>query len=568
MNDRERMMAMGLLGVIVLGVGAFAGYFLVLSPLEANNAAIRQLEQEIAGTAEKPGLEEQAAALRKTLPQVAAARRQSLPPAQDIARTQYQLLLERLLHKSGITDYKIPEATTLDSRPPITPEIAPKKPIYTRLQFHVDMTKVDIWQVTDFLYEFYEMDLLHQITELKIVRTNKTTDSRKGLEVHLNIEAIMLDGADARTALFPVLTARGITPAGEAVAAVGGLWGVRGVNANVELGRRVTADPTTPVLAVRSRDYSLLAQRDIFYGPLPPDKAPPALSVGRISDLTLKQGDKIPDVPVKLSGAGAETAVLEAKAAGPLLPEGKLEVDAKTHTIRFPSPYSDVSEGASATISLVATSSDGKSAKSSFKVALERSTTAEKEDIASAIKLIIVSTNSEDGTATAVIRDSFNPFRYEVKLADKTFEVVKWYPRTLKQWGKDPNYEEADGVLAISDETSNTKKSFKVVAILDHSLILTDYVKPETRKPAARKDATPPKKEAPAAATVKKEVPEPLSMVTGNLAVALPAPALYRWENGKALNQVEKLSPAEARLVMQRVAAEGILGSTVSARKE
>ena len=223
MTSRERTLAVLLVGLIALGGGGVLGYFLVYAPLEEKRAAAKKLEDEAAD------FDSKSAAVTAARQRIAAVKRQSLPPDLNQAKAQYKLLLEQLLRDAKLTDHKIPDMRILDSRAPATPELviaspgpatgtalpaaagapalgAPKsqkKPAYTRLEFKVEVKKADIWQVVDFLRAFYSVDLLHQITFLNIVRDNKPTDARNGLDVHLTVEAIILDKADPRKTLLP-----------------------------------------------------------------------------------------------------------------------------------------------------------------------------------------------------------------------------------------------------------------------------------------------------------------------------------------------------------------------------
>jgi hypothetical protein len=640
MTPRERNMIIGILAVILLGGGAFAGYTFVLSPLQDTNALINKLHEDIDGdgSPDKPGLENRATTMKKAGPLLAVARRQSLPPNIDLAKTQYELLIERLLQQSKIDKYTIPEAKTPESKAPVVPEIAPKKPAYTRLQFHIVMQKVDIWQLSDFLYAFYQIDLLHQITDLTITRQNKVTDMRNGLEVTLNIEAIILDGAEMRSSLFPVallkLTEESInalktenlpdfvisklnalknkqfpqedflrelrkilnvnemqqyqyvilknvsviiTPAGEAVAAIGGGRALQAVVAQPELMRKVTALANTRVLAARPRDYSLLALGDIFYGLLPADSSPTGLTIAKISDVEIKQGDKIPPVKVHLSGDGSDIATITATASGSMIPEGALKVDQETKTISFPTTKEDLTNYASATITVVASAETGKENKTSFKVSFEREriTSVVKDDISSAIKLIMVSGGS-DGVVTAIIYDSANPFRYKLTASAKNgIEVVKLYRLKADDWRKD-DYNHPTGVLAFSDESSATKRNFKVVAIEPNGLIVADIGKPEIKpdaKPEQKGRGRPPGGGGPGGGPPRGGPADPLAALAGNLATAAPAPVLYMWVTGMSLKDLDdkdkkaKIAPDEARKILQRIAQNGQVLIPVSTSK-
>jgi hypothetical protein len=80
----------------------------------------------------------------------------------------------------------------------------------------------------------------------------------------------------------------------------------------------------------------------------------------------------------------------------------------------------------------------------------------------------------------------------------------------------------------------------------------------------------PPKPEAPKAApgmggrpgggirpgAAPKQGPaEPLAVIAGNVATAVPVPILYRWSLGKSLQDLTRLTPTQAKDVLRRVAA-------------
>ncbi|WP_439623671.1 hypothetical protein [Gemmata sp.] len=551
MTSRERTLAILLLGLIALGGGGVLGYFLVYAPLEEKRATAKKLEDE-AGD-----LDSKAAAVMAARPRIAAVKRQSLPPDVNQAKAQYKLLLEQLLRDAKLTDHKIPDMRILDSRAPATPELvvaspvapagtalpaaagaptlaapkAQKKPAYSRLEFKVEVKRADIWQVVDFLKAFYSVDLLHQITFLNITRDNKPTDARNGLDVHLTIEAIILDRADARKTLLP-------------------------------------PDPVpAAVLASTPRDYSFLAWKDMFYGILPPPNVAP-LTLGRIDSVTLGRDEKPAEVKVRLTGEGATVAQVVATASGKLLPEGELRFDPKTGTIAIPGAGTEETpDGVTSTISVVATTTDGATVKRSFDVSIakkpvEPEPAKPKADIASAIRLVILS-GSSDGGLKAVIYDAANPFKYEVTTTGKRVEVRRFWQATGKTWKKDLDYDHPAGVLAFADDFSATKRTFKVVAFEGDAVVVSESGRAE-----------PPKTEGPrrpgsSRSSVPKQGPgEPLAVVAGNLATAVPAPTLYRWTLGKSLGELGKLSPDEAKAILKRVAADGpVVNATVSADK-
>ncbi len=591
MTPRERTMAFALLGAIILGVGGVLGYMFVYSPLTEKWAQAEKLEGEISELDQKIGK------IQADAPKIAQVKRQSLPPDINQAKTQYVLLLERLLQNAKITDYTLPDAKLIPQRAPFVPDLTPtpinapgapgapgapagapaqgaspppsagppppnaqKKFAYQQLQFEIKIKKADIWQIVDFLYGFYQLDLLHQITELSITRDNKPTDARNGLEVHIFCEALILDGAEPRTALFPVSTA---------VGAIGGNLAVEAVVRKLEVARKLTPVPNPPVLATRSRDYSLIPLRDMFYGPLPTEVKPPPFSLGKIDNVTIRNPEEPPAVKLKLTGDGSVGAKITATASGSLLPEGALTVDQKTLTITIPKVSEELGASATSTISVVAISVDGtKTQKGSFTVAMGQAPVeVPKLDIAQNIKLIIVSGTSE-GTAKAVIKDAATPFRYEITATNKGIDILRFeWGDTSKVWRKDRDYEHPAGVLAFSDSYSMTKQTFKVIALEDNAVIVAHLTQPEPAKAEPKKFGARPGGGAGAA---KPGAGHPLAAIIGNAAASVPPPeqVLYRWPLGKSLKEVTdpkgpcRLSADESKKVLKRVAIEGPIGPT------
>lgn len=568
MTPRERTLAIGLLALIVLGGGGFLAYTFAYEPWQAKQAEIAKLQSEIGD------LDLKVMGLNKDRPNVIHAKRASLPPDVNLAKQQYVFLMERLLQQAKIADYTIPEVQVVPNlRPPVTPELAPKKPAYTTLKFSVSIKKANIWEIVDFLQSYYQLDLLHQITDLKITRENNANESRNGLKVEITSEAIILDGAEPRTALFPVTTA---------VAAVSGMPGIQLVSLNPELTRKLTANSARPVLSTRHRDYSLLARYDLFYGLLADAPPPEKFTLGKLSDVAIANPPPTEPttVRVRVLGDGSVGATVSARAAGGLLEPGPLTVDQKTHTITIPAVTmsSDLDQKATSTITVEATSADGKSKqKGSFKVSLAAEKKNEyvappKPDISGVIKLVAVS-GSSAGTATAIIFDAANPYKYMIDLNAKDVVVTKHYLKAKGVWGKDSEYEHPAGVLLISDDDpsgaglSSTKRTFKVIAIDNNDLIVAELGRPESKdsrgemKMPGKGGMRPPGGGMGGPLVAKQGPAEPLAAVGGNLATAIPPPKLYRWPHGKSLADLVPIQPDEARRIMKRVASDGPLGS-------
>jgi hypothetical protein len=578
-------MALIVIGLFVFGGGALGAYFFVYSPLQDKWEEADKIQSEITE------LDKKLDGIAAARPKIVEAKRQSLPNDPSQAKTEYKLLLENLLTQAKFVDYKIPEARTVERRSPVTPDLTlpnatnPQSPIkkqaYTTLEFRIEIKKADIWQVVDFLQAFYRLDLLHQITELTITRDNKPTEARTGLELHITCEAIILDNTDShpageqeqarrkidpRPALFPVTTA---------VGAIGGNLAIEAVARKQEVARKLTPVTSTPVLATANRDYSLIPLLDMFYGPIPKEKPAPAFALARIDSVEIKNPEESSTVRVRVSGEGSTGAKIAATASGSLLPEGAMTVDQKTHTITIPKVDEILGSTATSTVSVVATSADGKTLKESFKVAMgkapEKKDTVAGPDISAAIKLIMVSGGS-DGTLSALIFDAANPFKYQVTADAKAVKVLKMEQATKARWREDSDYNEAKGVLAFSDDFSSTKRAFKVIAVEHDAIIITEITKHETAKSQPGRGGRPGGFVAPPAA--KHEPVDPLAILVGNAPLSIPTPELYRWPLGLSLKDVFdpkkslKLSPEEARKVLKRVAAEGPLGPTTVAASD
>ncbi|MCE9567231.1 MAG: hypothetical protein K8U57_34955 [Planctomycetes bacterium] len=557
MTSRERTLAILLIGLIVLGGGSVLGYYFVYSPLQDKYAAAEKLQTEA------NDLEDKADAVVGARAKIAAVKRQSLPPDINLAKAQYKLMLEQLLRTANIKDFKIPDMRILDSRPPGTPELllpnpnapttapaatpaptpaggtapAPaataqplKKPAYTRLEFKVEVTKADIWQIVDFLKAFYEVDLLHQITTLSIVRSNKVDATRSGLNMTATIEAIILDKAEDRKWLLPP------TPTKAAV------------------------------LASAARDYSFIAWKDMFYGVLPSATQQP-FALRSFDNVVLSRDEKAAEVRVRLSGEGSKDAKVVATASGSLLPEGELKIDPESRTITIPGAGTEETpDDATSTISVVATSSEGVTQKGSFKVTVrppDKPPTPPGPDISGAIKLVILSGRS-DGLQKAVIYDAASPFKYELTTTGKNVEVLKYWQATGKNWKKDLDYEQPAGVLTFSDEFSRTKRTFKVIAFEEDAVVISESGRSESAKTDAPKKSFGPRT---GSSSTKQGPANPLALVAGNLAIAAPTPILYRWTLGKSLLELTKLTPEESKTILKRVAADGPIVSAISSGK-
>jgi len=568
MTPRERRLAMIVLALLVVGVGAVGGYMFVLSPLQDKAREAAKLQGEV------DDLDMKVMAMKKAAPQLAAVKRASLPPDPsdskdpnrvptfNFARTEYKRLIERLLLRAGISDGKPGLDKLTIARPPITPEMGPKRPAYYTLTFQIEINKANLWQVVDFLYGYYQVDLLHQITDISITRENKATDTRGGIKVTITSEAIALDGVEPRTNLIPMTSS---------VAAVAGEPALMAVASRTELLHRLSR---STALASRTRDYSYIAWGDMFYGVVPPYTPPKPVpfEIARIDNVTMTRDDKPKDVNIHLKGDGSWDANVTATATGSLLKEGKLSVDHDAGTIALPAVKPDIDDAATSTVEVIAVSGDGVTKKTSFTVAVEKIPKPPPgPDIASAIRLVIVSATS-DGTAEAWIKDNANPFRYVVTATSKGIEISKWWQVTGKTWKKDRDYSQPPGILEVKDDDSSTKRTFKIIAFEHNALIVCDITPSEPAPSESKKPVVPGMPVRPPAAASKQTPAETITAVASAITSAIPRPAYYRWVAGKSLKELLDPSPKnpnrlkadEVSEILRRVAADGPAGPVVA----
>jgi hypothetical protein len=274
MNPRERILASGLVVVVVLVGGAFLFHRLFLVPLANRDTKIEQFQQEVDEKGERVNqiLAEKA--------KLAKWRGLSLPADVDMARREYENYLTELLRDSGFA----PATLTVTAKPVDTkssPTISGRAsgassdaqaaqgggarrgdlPVYTRLAYTVQ-GRADLAHFVRMLERFYRTPLLHQIKNLTIQRPLTPGSQQQGdLDVNMTVEALVVDGAEKRPTLLPGLDRRFV--AVDVVTALGhGLAGLALVPWAV--------GPTGPVgpgtLAQRARDYAAIADKNIFFG--------------------------------------------------------------------------------------------------------------------------------------------------------------------------------------------------------------------------------------------------------------------------------------------------------------
>lgn len=174
MQKREKILAVGV-GVLAVGyVGHWLFSSLLQAPLEQRRHVADGLKSEIEKKQSQIHRGRQAAA------KLEEWQAQSLPSKREVAASLYQ---DWLLDQVGKAGFRMPN---VDSG-----EAVNRKDIYTRLPFSV-RGRATLQQLTQFLYQFYSANHLHQVQRINMTPVPKSDE----LEISLAIEALVLPAAD------------------------------------------------------------------------------------------------------------------------------------------------------------------------------------------------------------------------------------------------------------------------------------------------------------------------------------------------------------------------------------
>jgi len=252
MTTRERNLAVAVSAVLGVAVVGFIGYSLILSPLIAKNRQIRDKTEEIRQV--QSDIDDIMLAKRK----YEAQRLQSLPgdTVQGVgpARTEYGDLLEHMCRRADLTGLKI---TAAEPDNKSVPSLGPKKPAYTKLTWEVS-AKGDLYHLVDFLRLFYSQPLLHTIKSMTVQRPAdaRSRDTRE-LDVNLKVEALVLDNAQARPTLLPVV---------REIALLSGPAVYTKFNFEAVQSGKGAPVPPAGVMADPPREYLMVAGKNVFFG--------------------------------------------------------------------------------------------------------------------------------------------------------------------------------------------------------------------------------------------------------------------------------------------------------------
>ena len=179
-----------------------------------------------------------------------------------MSRTQYGNLLEGLFRRADLTPLNGLKIIQSEPDNKSVPMLAPKKPAYTKLTYDVTV-KGDLYHLVDFLQHFYHQPLLHQVKKMNIQRPSDRASQRgRELDINLTIEALVLDNAQPRPTLLPVL---------RELALLSGAAAQTGYNMHATSSGRGSPVPPSEVLA-DGREYLAIPGKNFFFGPLPTPK--------------------------------------------------------------------------------------------------------------------------------------------------------------------------------------------------------------------------------------------------------------------------------------------------------
>jgi hypothetical protein len=215
MNQRERFLTVGLLALIILGGGAFLFHFLFWQPLDSLKSRIANVRRDLeAKEKERDTLEKERQRIVRIDPRLQDWRKFSLPEGggrtpDEVKRkildvqVDYEKFLSKLLRNNGFA----PTSLTISPKAPdskSSPTLPGRGPIYTRLGFAVT-GQAPFDAVVRALEEFHKTGLLHEVRILSLLRPEtRRQGSREGdLEVKMDVEALLVSGAEKREDLLP-----------------------------------------------------------------------------------------------------------------------------------------------------------------------------------------------------------------------------------------------------------------------------------------------------------------------------------------------------------------------------
>ena len=187
MSARERLLAIVVGALVPISV-AFIAVFWFIDKYSSNNMEFLSLTEQVSSEKEKTSLAIKANQRRIYYRSV------SLPANLVDASNEYQTWLKKLVRDEIKMDFK--SVTPRDGG-----EIKFKNKLIGRTKTFTLLATADLQQLSQFLYEFYSVDLLHRINSIKIIPLTTGTGNEKRvrsgkLSVIITVEAVSMVDAD------------------------------------------------------------------------------------------------------------------------------------------------------------------------------------------------------------------------------------------------------------------------------------------------------------------------------------------------------------------------------------
>ncbi len=268
MTTQERNMAVILGTVISVGVLGSIAWFSIIDPISETETEIETVSSQI------KEMEDEIEAVKLGSIWYDKQKKLSLPANVDLARREYEILLNGLLRRAKFTPdhIKIDPLNPDTKNVPILEKEGPagiiKTPAYIKIGYNVQV-KGDLHSLVSFFELFYQQPILHQIRTFSVSKNLNATKSEKGnreLDISLVIEGTVIDGADNRQTLTYVPQAVRV------LAGAGASYQFAHQILNSGKGIPYRFDST---LATKSRRYANITGKNLFFGPLPPQEEQP-----------------------------------------------------------------------------------------------------------------------------------------------------------------------------------------------------------------------------------------------------------------------------------------------------
>lgn len=183
MQQRERLLMYGLIAIVVVWWGSSIAHRIVVAPITDRKAQISDL------TASNSGLDLKALQVDVSERKLAGWKAQSLPANPVEAQRLYLQWLTDVALEAGFVE------------PVLTPQsLSNQQNIYTAVPVKIQ-AETTLRRLSDFLFRFYQADLLHSISLLTIASEEHV--GNPPLSVTIVATGLSLKNGPARTTLFP-----------------------------------------------------------------------------------------------------------------------------------------------------------------------------------------------------------------------------------------------------------------------------------------------------------------------------------------------------------------------------